>query len=92
MEEMETILKILGLACLTNIIVFAEPVSRLKAWMGITLLSQNPLRSYLARLLGCCLCLGTFVGCIGMMSVLTGPIVAVLAEVISRKLTTIKIN
>lgn len=87
----QEIVQIIGLACLVNIFVEAEPIKRLKAWAGISISAKNGFVSFTARLLACPLCLGTWVGMIALWNLETGAIVAVLAEIISRKLNTFEI-
>jgi hypothetical protein len=88
---MNDIINIVGLAALVNLLVEAEPIRWMKDKIGLTSQSKYSAVRFFARLTGCCLCLGTYVGIISTMSFAEGAVVAVLAELINRKLNTFNI-
>ena len=88
---MMTLINILGLACLANVIVTATPIKMLLRYIGVTSKSESKVKAFIAQLLSCALCIGTWVGIIGTSSLAQGAIVAVLAELINRKISTIEL-
>ena len=79
------LLEILGLAALTNLFVWSEPTNILKA--KVYKLIKKEEEGFIYRLLSCCLCSGFYIGFIFTLSLYQAAIIAVLAELISKKLT-----
>lgn len=88
---MNELINIIGLACLVNLLVEAEPIKWFKTWIGLTPDAGSSVVRFFARLTGCCLCLGIYVGAVGTMSITQGALVAVLAELVNRKLNSFEI-
>ena len=85
---MNEIVQMIGLACLTVILIEAVPIKIIKDAIGLKTNSKYAAISFIAQLTNCALCLGTYIGMFGMMSFAKGAIVAVVAEIISKKLNT----
>ena len=87
---MYTILHIIGLACLTNLLIEATPIKILKDKIGI--LEKNAkysiIKNLLIELLYCPLCLGFWIGIFYMYNsgsvLLYSAIVSILSEAINR--------
>jgi hypothetical protein len=71
-------------------LVEAEPIKRLKDWLGVSSKSPQAFIAFIARMLNCALCLGMWVGSIATWDIIYGSVIAVVAELISRKLNTLQ--
>jgi hypothetical protein len=80
------LIKLIGLACFTYLMVNSEPTNRLKSMVGFDVMDEQGWRGFISRLLDCCLCLGFYIGLIGTGNLLYASIVAVMAEFINNKI------
>jgi hypothetical protein len=80
------LIKLIGLACFTYLMVNSEPTSRLKSWVGFDVMDDQGWKGFISRLLDCCLCSGFWIGLIATGSILYASIVAVMAEFINNKI------
>ena len=86
-------MNIIGLACLTYLMVNSEPTIRLRMFLGFKdedYESFGNIKATIYRLITCEMCLGFWIGLIGWfvlpMSIFAIPMVAVLAQIIKNKL------
>ncbi len=82
----QLLFNILAAACLSYLLVVAEPIVALRNYLRLTD------ATWVGRLLGCALCSGFWVGLAVTHSVLDAAIVGVVAEVIYRRMQTIPIK
>jgi hypothetical protein len=76
----ELIFKLIGIACLTSVLVNAEPVEKLRE----RIFKKD---NWFTKLITCALCLGFWLGFFFMgFNLLHAGIVSILAELISRKI------
>lgn len=78
-------LEIIALAALTNLFVLAEPINHLKTYIYKLLKKEES--GFIYRLINCCLCSGFWIGLLATQSFYQAAIIAVLAELIYKKLT-----
>lgn len=79
------LVEIIALASLTNLFVHSEPTNKLKHFIYNKLKRSED--DFIFRLISCCLCSGFWIGLLFTFSLYQAAIIAVFAELISKKLT-----
>lgn len=81
-----TIFNIITYACLTYLFVYAEPIILIRQYLNISTDSDNKYIRFIARLLGCCLCSGFWIGLIITQNIYLAAATAITAETITKKI------
>lgn len=79
------LIEILALASITNLFVHSEPTNKIKSLIYKILKRSED--DMVWRLINCCLCSGLYIGYFVTFSLYQAAIIAVVAELISKKLT-----
>lgn len=83
---MNTIYNAVVTACITYLLVNAEPIIITRQYLGITPESENNTKRFFGRMLECCLCSGFWVGIALTLDPVQAAIGAVTAELLSRRM------
>lgn len=81
--EMELVLLLIGLSCLTVLFVEAEPMVLLKRVLGFkeeNYTEYSIIKQFIFRLITCCLCSGFWIGLAFTQSIVYAGIVSVISE------------
>jgi hypothetical protein len=79
------LLTIFGLASITNLWLHSEPTNKIKHWLYKSVDKKEELWHW--RLINCALCTGFWLGLIVTWNLYLAAIIAVVAELICKKLT-----
>lgn len=86
---MEIIFNIIGISCLTYLLVNSEPMILLKRFIGFKeekYMEYNKIKQFIYRLINCCLCSGFWVGLIMTQSLLIAATISIVSEIIYKNL------
>lgn len=89
MIVMEIIFNIIGISCLTYLLVNSEPMILLKRFIGFKeekYMEYNKIKQFIYRLINCCLCSGFWVGLIMTHSLLIAATISIVSEIIYKNL------
>lgn len=87
--ELELVLKLVGLSCLTILFVTSEPSILLRRYFGFCEENYGEygvIKRFIFRLITCCLCSGFWIGIIFTQSIFYASIVSVVSELINNRI------
>jgi hypothetical protein len=84
---MVEIMKLIGIAAMGFLFVAAEPAILIKTWMFQIIYKGDYTKLMIWRLLNCCLCSSFWLGFAITQDILSASIIAVISEMIYRKLS-----
>jgi hypothetical protein len=84
---MVEIMKLIGIAAMGFLFVASEPMILIKTWFFTQVYKGDYTKLMIWRLLNCCLCSSFWIGFVITQDILSASIIAVVAELIYRKLS-----